>query len=101
MSAFDLKPHCEQHNGEWHHGSDFRRCQAGDRLSGCLCEFRIELSFTLVRRALLTAAGLMTPGHGVDPSILPKRRHRRVEAIIPQAARECSRCLMITYCIKN
>ena len=37
----------------------------------------------------------MAPGHGVDPSILPKRRRRRVEAIISQAVRECSRYLIL------
>ena len=51
-------------------------------------------SFTLVRRALLTAAGLMAPGHGVDPSILPKRRRPGAfRQLYHKRLRECSRYL--------
>jgi hypothetical protein len=37
----------------------------------------------------------MAPGHGVDPSILPNRRPRRVGAIISQAVLEFSRYLIV------
>jgi hypothetical protein len=43
--------------------------KATTRRSPALCELRIELSFTLVRRALLTASGY-GHGAGVDPSVL-------------------------------
>ena len=59
--------------------------------SAASANFAASRTVALFGVPFLTAAGLMARGHGVDPSILPKRRRRRVEAILSQAARECSR----------
>ncbi len=63
---------------------------------GRLGQFRSEPNRGFVRRALLTAAGLVAPSHGVDPSVLLQRRCGRSWAIISHTARKC--CIAIASC---